>query len=118
MEKNYIQLIEDLVEELYDSCWSTFLKTIPDYDFDELAKLYWQWLSKEERQKWLADEDFVDRLCDLKDFFIDEIITDIERYWLEYSATYNDEHSYVNPDMEHIIADNRDRYLALKAIGY
>jgi len=89
--KNYITFIEDIVEELYHPCWSAFVELIPADDLSELSIEYWNFLSEEEKDYWLSNEDFRTGLTNLKEFFIDEMMSDIERqyYVHEYEVLYS-----------------------------
>lgn len=82
--KTYETYIQDLIQELYQECFPSFVKSIPADDLSELSIEYWNFLSDEEKDYWLSDDDFRTGLTNLKDFFIDEIISDIELQYYMY----------------------------------
>lgn len=107
MFRNYKTILNDLVNEKYHPYWPHFLDSLTDDEYIELASEYWNCLSKHDKQKWMADDDFQEVLSglisgalrydiddtmfsarifmeELKDFFIDEVITGLEKSYFRY----------------------------------
>lgn len=105
----YLQLRENLIEEHYHPYWPSVLEAISEDDYNTLAYKYWENLSDEQKAHWFVDEDFREIILilmhgvshydvddtmwashvfleKLKDFFIDEICTDLENTYFGYEV--------------------------------